>query len=142
MGIFPQMNNSGRKRDGSKHSGRPSSTQSAGGPYSLKIYKSLRPVLDRIRTPEPAPFVPDPFQLEALREIETLDVLVTAPTGAGKTYIAVEAIGKIFKKGGKAGTRRPSKRCQTQSIRNFETSSARKTSEYSRETGKKIPRRR
>jgi len=59
-------------------------------------------VLDRIRTPEPAPFVPDPFQVEAVKEIEESDVLVTAPTGAGKTYIAVEAIDKVFRRGGKS----------------------------------------
>jgi len=101
LGIFPQMNGSGRKRDRSKRYGRPSSPKSTDGTYSLKIYRSLRPVLDRIRTPEPAPFVPDPFQVEALMEIEASDVLVTAPTGAGKTYIAVEAIDKVFRRGGK-----------------------------------------
>ena len=102
MRIFPQMNNPGRKRDGSRRCGHPSSPKSSEGTYSLKIYKSLRPVLDRIRTPEPAPFVPDPFQVEAVREIEASDVLVTAPTGAGKTYIAVEAIDKVFRRGGKS----------------------------------------
>jgi ATP-dependent RNA helicase HelY len=72
------------------------------GPYIHKIHKSLTSVLDRIRTPEPAPFVPDPFQLKALSSIEASDVLVTAPTGAGKTYIAVQAIDKIFHRGGKS----------------------------------------
>ena len=46
--------------------------------------------------------MPDPFQIEALRAIEASDVLVTAPTGAGKTYIAVEAIDKVFHRGGKS----------------------------------------
>jgi len=46
--------------------------------------------------------VPDPFQLKALSAIEASDVLVTAPTGAGKTYIAVEAIDKVFHRGGKS----------------------------------------
>ncbi|MGA2401461.1 MAG: DEAD/DEAH box helicase [Syntrophobacteraceae bacterium] len=76
--------------------------KSSGVPYSFKVYRSLRPVLERIRTPEPAPFVPDQFQIEALRAIEASDVLVTAPTGAGKTYIAVEAIDKVFHRGGKS----------------------------------------
>ena len=96
MAIFPQMN-SGRKRDRSRQNDHPLSMKSSSAPYSLKIYRSLRPVLDRIRTPEPAPFVPDPFQIEALRAIEASDVLVTAPTGAGKTYIAVEAIDRVFR---------------------------------------------
>jgi len=59
-------------------------------------------VLDRIGTPKPVAFVADPFQVEALSAIETSDVLVTAPTGAGKTYIAVEAIDKVFRRGGKS----------------------------------------
>ncbi|MHC1730052.1 MAG: DEAD/DEAH box helicase [Syntrophobacteraceae bacterium] len=78
------------------------STNSSGGAYSFKLYRSLRPVLDRIRTPEPMPFVPDPYQIEALEAVIGSDVLVTAPTGAGKTYIAVEAIKSIFRGGGKS----------------------------------------
>ncbi len=102
MAIFPQMNKSSHKRDRSRHYGRQAPVKPAAGPYSFKIYKSLRPVLDRIGTPEPVPFTPDPFQLEALGAVEESDVLVTAPTGAGKTYIAVEAIDKVFRKGGKS----------------------------------------
>jgi superfamily II RNA helicase len=96
------MNNSGHKRDRSKRHGRQLPVKSSNRPYTFRIYKSLRPVLDRIKTPEPVPFVPDPFQIEALREIEASDVLVTAPTGAGKTYIAVEAIDKVFRRGGRS----------------------------------------
>ena len=102
MAIFPQMNNSGRRRDRPRQHGRQSSMRASGGPYTHKIHKSLSPVLDRIRTPEPVPFVPDPFQVQALRAVEASDVLVTAPTGAGKTYIAVEAIDKVFHRGGKS----------------------------------------
>ena len=102
MAIFPQMNNSNHKRHHSRHYGHRAPVKPEVGPFSLKIYKSLRPVLDRIGTPEPVPFAPDPFQTEALSLIETSDVLVTAPTGAGKTYIAVGAIDKVFRKGGKS----------------------------------------
>ena len=102
MAIFPQMNNSIHKRDRNRHHGRRAPVKPAGGPFSLKIYRSLRPVLDQIRTPEPVPFAPDPFQIEALSLIEQSDVLVTAPTGAGKTYIAVGAIDKVFRRGGKS----------------------------------------
>ncbi|MFP4257084.1 MAG: DEAD/DEAH box helicase [Desulfobacterales bacterium] len=63
---------------------------------------SLKKVFAEIGKPEQQPFEPDPFQLEALEAIEKSDCLVTAPTGAGKTWIAVEAIRKVFDAGGKA----------------------------------------
>ncbi len=62
----------------------------------------LKKVFAEIGRPEQRPFEPDPFQLEALEAIEKGDCLVTAPTGAGKTWIAVEAIRKIFNAGGRA----------------------------------------
>ncbi len=62
----------------------------------------LKKVLARIGTPEAAPFIPDPFQLRALEIVEHADCLVTAPTGAGKTWIAVQAIRRVFERGGKA----------------------------------------
>ena len=71
-------------------------------PFSLRIHRNLRPVLDRIRVPQPRPFIPDPFQVEALETLEQTDVLVTAPTGAGKTYIATEAIQRTLHKGGRS----------------------------------------
>lgn len=52
----------------------------------------LKEVFDRIGTPEKKPFTPDPFQLEAIACIRESDCLVTAPTGAGKTWIAEKAI--------------------------------------------------
>jgi superfamily II RNA helicase len=52
----------------------------------------LKPVFRRIGVPESRPFKPDPFQLKALDLIEDFDVLVSAPTGAGKTWIASQAI--------------------------------------------------
>lgn len=102
MAIFPIMNGTKQKRYRSKQRQSPLSMKSSGGAYSFKLYRSLRPVMERIGAPAPMPFVPDPYQLEALEAVAESDVLVTAPTGAGKTYIAVEAIGKIFKGGGKS----------------------------------------
>ena len=52
--------------------------------------------------PEPKPFKPDAFQVEALEAIETEDVLVTAPTGSGKTWIAREEIRRILGMGKRA----------------------------------------
>jgi len=45
-----------------------------------------------IGIPEPEPFRPDPFQVDALDLIRDYDVLVSAATGAGKTWIASQAI--------------------------------------------------
>lgn len=58
--------------------------------------------MERIQVPEPKPFIPDPFQIESLEALEDTDVLVTAPTGAGKTYIALKAIERVFERGGRS----------------------------------------
>ncbi|MFO7707790.1 MAG: DEAD/DEAH box helicase [Desulfobacterales bacterium] len=62
----------------------------------------LKRVFARIGVPEPAPFTPDPFQLEALAAVAASDCLVTAPTGSGKTWIAEQAIERIRAAGGRA----------------------------------------
>ena len=62
---------------------------------------SLQPVLDEIGVPEPKPFLPDPFQMEAIDAIRDADCLVTAPTGAGKTWIAEKATHITLAQGGK-----------------------------------------
>jgi superfamily II RNA helicase len=63
---------------------------------------ALKQVFAEIGVPESRPFKPDRYQIEALEEVCVNDCLVTAPTGSGKTWIAVEAIAKVFAKGGKA----------------------------------------
>ena len=63
---------------------------------------AVKRLLEGIGVPESAPFKPDDFQLEALKAIETEDVLVTAPTGSGKTWIAREEIRRILGKGQRA----------------------------------------
>lgn len=63
---------------------------------------AVKRLLEGIGVPEAAPFRPDDFQLEALKAIETEDVLVTAPTGSGKTWIAREEIRRILGKGQRA----------------------------------------
>lgn len=67
-----------------------------------RFTKSLEKLLHGIGTPEAAPFVPDSFQTEALEAIEFEDVLVTAPTGSGKTWIAREEIRRLLEKGKRA----------------------------------------
>jgi len=62
----------------------------------------LKKIFQSIGVPEEKPFEPDPFQLEAIDAIERSDCLVTAPTGAGKTWIAEKAVSRILSKEGKA----------------------------------------
>ncbi|HXI62322.1 MAG TPA: DEAD/DEAH box helicase [Pyrinomonadaceae bacterium] len=64
--------------------------------------RELRELLAGIGAPKPAPFTPDPFQLEALAALESEDVLVTAPTGSGKTWIAREEIRRLLDAGKQA----------------------------------------
>jgi superfamily II RNA helicase len=56
----------------------------------------VKRLLEGIGTPPAAPFKPDPFQLEALAALDHQDVLVTAPTGSGKTWIAREEIRRLL----------------------------------------------
>lgn len=64
--------------------------------------RDLRALLSDIGIPKPAPFKPDPFQMEALTALEFEDVLVTAPTGSGKTWIAREEIRRLLELGKRA----------------------------------------
>lgn len=64
--------------------------------------RAVERLLSGIGTPEPKPLVPDPFQIEALQAIEHEDVLVTAPTGSGKTWIAREEIRRLLESGRRA----------------------------------------
>jgi len=64
--------------------------------------RRLKSVFAQIGVPEEAPFQPDPFQHEAVQAVQESDCLVTAPTGAGKTWIAEQAIRRVFERGGRA----------------------------------------
>jgi len=66
-----------------------------------QVDPALEGVFSRIGNPDPTPFRPDPFQLDALKAIQESDCLVTAPTGAGKTWIAEKAIQLIYERGGR-----------------------------------------
>jgi ATP-dependent RNA helicase HelY len=57
-----------------------------------RVDPALKNSFSKIGKPGLTPFKPDPFQLEALERIKDGDVLVSAPTGSGKTWIAIQAI--------------------------------------------------
>ena len=62
----------------------------------------LKKIFASIGVPQNTSFTPDRFQLEAVSAIPHSDCLVTAPTGAGKTWIAQQAISDIFAGGGRS----------------------------------------
>lgn len=64
---------------------------------SLTTHPALKRIFAQIGIPSETPFRPDDFQLEALEKLKSFDVLVSAPTGAGKTWIALEAIKEYLK---------------------------------------------
>ncbi len=68
------------------------SRKSHSNPKSSTPPIELEQMLDGIGVPEPKPFVPDDWQQEAVQAISHADVIVSAPTGSGKTFIAIEAI--------------------------------------------------
>ena len=98
-----QRRRSGQNR-GENHRERTSQTASEVRPDRRKPSQSaeIRKLLEGIGTPPPAPFKPDPFQLEALAALEFEDVLVTAPTGSGKTWIAREEIKRLLEQNRRA----------------------------------------
>ncbi|WP_170920240.1 DEAD/DEAH box helicase [Desulfacinum hydrothermale] len=87
--------------------------------FRLKVHPRVRKVLERIGVPERRPFVPDPFQVEAIEKVREHDVLVTAPTGAGKTHIAIEAIRNVFRQGGRSWYASPLKALSNAKLEEF-----------------------
>ena len=59
-------------------------------PDSTETAVSLSTWLEGLGVPSPQPFVPDPWQSEALSALNETDVVISVPTGSGKTYVAVE----------------------------------------------------
>ncbi len=79
----------------------------------------LRRVFARIGAPTAGPFIADRFQREALDRIAEGDCLVTAPTGAGKTWIAEQAIARVLTAGGRAWYASPLKALTNAKYREF-----------------------
>jgi len=69
---------------------------------------------------ESLPFEPDPFQITAAQAVEHGEsVIVTAPTGAGKTLIAEAAIDLFFRAGKRSFYTTPLKALSNQKFRDF-----------------------
>jgi ATP-dependent RNA helicase HelY len=64
-----------------------------------RLHKEAVRLLARIGKPDPTPFVPDPFQVQAVETVLQEDCLVSAPTGSGKTWIALEATREYLSRG-------------------------------------------
>jgi superfamily II RNA helicase len=70
--------------------------------FAPRVNAKLKPVLADVGAPEDSPFIPDPFQAEAVEALSQQDVVVSAPTGSGKTWIAEQAIGQTLAQGRRA----------------------------------------
>ncbi|MCY3729143.1 MAG: DEAD/DEAH box helicase [Nitrospira sp.] len=49
-------------------------------------------LLEGLGVPPPRPFKPDDWQRDAIDRLTTTDVILSVPTGSGKTYVAIEAM--------------------------------------------------
>ncbi len=74
-------------RPGQSH--KPPSKPSESAPHEPAA--DLSAFLEGIGVPSPRPFVSDTWQEEALAHLAETDVIVSVPTGSGKTYVAIEA---------------------------------------------------
>ncbi|MBV9216265.1 MAG: DEAD/DEAH box helicase [Acidobacteria bacterium] len=94
----PKRDRSGpqRERRNKRHFAGESSRPEPVAAQTPRQIRAVERLLSGIGVPEQRPFEPDPFQLEALAAIEREDVLVTAPTGSGKTWIAREEIRRLL----------------------------------------------
>jgi ATP-dependent RNA helicase HelY len=68
-------------------------------PITPRVHREAERLLADIGKPEPTAFIPDPFQKEAVQKVRKGDVLVSAPTGSGKTWIALEATKEFLSRG-------------------------------------------
>jgi superfamily II RNA helicase len=88
-----------RKKYQRKGKRRQPSAQKEPPRFRARASRQLKPLLAEIGIPKAAPFVPDPFQIRAVEELQHGDVLVTAATGSGKTWIALQAMEKLLAQG-------------------------------------------
>ena len=101
--VFKKKLHSDRKSRPHKEQVFPAGTErGTGADQKPLLSRQVKKLLEGIGTPPVVPFKPDPFQLAALEALEFEDVLVTAPTGSGKTWIAREEIRRLLTAGRRA----------------------------------------
>jgi ATP-dependent RNA helicase HelY len=103
--VVDKKRRSGNKNRSSGSEATPKNSRQASSKAvsaALPQSRDVKKLLEGIGTPRPQLFKPDPFQLEALAALEFEDVLVTAPTGSGKTWIAREEIRRLLEAGRRA----------------------------------------
>src|SRR5438270_6629 len=98
----PNARNKSKLRDVESTRAQKSGSLGSLPPSTGSYGRELRELLSGIGSPKRAAFKPDPFQIEALAALEFEDVLVTAPTGSGKTWIAREEIRRLLDAGRRA----------------------------------------
>ncbi|MDO9567403.1 MAG: DEAD/DEAH box helicase [Candidatus Desulfaltia sp.] len=95
-----------RRQNKYQSRGRGKKKKTDNGLLTLKLKPKadagLKKVFSSIGVPKKSAFKPDAFQLKAISAIKEADCLVTAPTGAGKTWIAEKAIAKTHARHGKS----------------------------------------
>lgn len=84
-----------------------------------RVHPALRPLLRALRAPAAVSFRPSEFQLRALEALRTGDVLVQAPTGSGKTWIAEQATAEGLQAGRTCWYTTPLKALSNQKHRRF-----------------------
>jgi len=97
--IRPKQNRqTPRKRSSFQQKGK---IQVAALPHSTvpRLHKDAAKLLSSIGKPDPTPFIPDDYQVEAVQTVTREDCLVSAPTGSGKTWIALEATKRYLSNG-------------------------------------------
>jgi superfamily II RNA helicase len=89
------------------------------GSFTPRVDRKLRKFFDGIGVPEKTAFIPDDFQLEALEKIKSADVIVSAPTGSGKTWIAAQAIKEMLSNGRRSWYASPLKALSNSKFQEF-----------------------
>ena len=118
------MSNSAQIRQAARRAGKAPSrrdrrTPPEQSPFNPRVNARLKPVLAEVGVPEDTPFVPDPFQVEAVDALAQRDVVVSAPTGSGKTWIAEQAIAKALAAGQRAWYASPLKALSNAKLAEF-----------------------